>query len=61
MSGLQDPERFSFYLHQVDITQYGALRREDTKRAVRSCDQMVVCSLDADIMYKATLSAERRG
>lgn len=24
MNGLQDPERFLFYVHQVDITQYGA-------------------------------------
>ncbi len=24
MSGLQDPERFLFYLHQINITQYGA-------------------------------------
>jgi hypothetical protein len=38
MRGLRDPERFSFYLHQVDITHYGALWREDKKRGVSSYD-----------------------
>ena len=46
----------SYRLQLLDRWVYDQPQREDTKRGIKSRDQMVICSLHADIVYKSLSS-----